>query len=63
VAREADAEGKSLADHVAHLIVHGVLHLLGCDHETDADAQAMEALEVAALAGLGIADPYRDMAA
>ena len=63
VAREADADGKSLADHVAHLIVHGVLHLLGCDHETDEEADAMEALETAALARLGIADPYRDMAA
>ena len=63
VAREAEAEGKSLADHVAHLIVHGVLHLLGRDHETDDEAEAMEALETAALASLGIADPYRDMAA
>jgi probable rRNA maturation factor len=63
VAREAEAEGKSLADHMAHLIVHGVLHLLGYDHETDEEADAMEALETAALASLGIADPYRDMAA
>ena len=62
VAREAEAEGKSLADHVAHLIVHGVLHLTGLDHETDEEADAMEALETAALASLGIADPYRDMA-
>ena len=51
------------ADHFAHLVVHGVLHLLGHDHETEAEAEAMEALEVEALATLGIADPYRDMAA
>jgi probable rRNA maturation factor len=63
VAQEAAAEGKTLADHVAHLIVHGVLHLLGHDHETEAEAEAMEALEVEALARLGIADPYREMAA
>jgi probable rRNA maturation factor len=62
-AREAEAEGKSLAHHVAHLVVHAVLHLLGHDHETDAEAEAMEGLEVQALASLGIADPYRDMAA
>ena len=63
LAREAAEEQKSLADHVTHLIVHGTLHLLGYDHEADADAEEMEALEVAALARLGIADPYRDMAA
>ena len=63
VAREAAEEHKSLADHVAHLIVHGTLHLLGHDHEVDEEAEAMEALEIAALARLGIADPYRDMAA
>ena len=45
------------------LIVHGVLHLLGYDHEAEAEAEIMEALEVKALATLGIADPYRDMAA
>jgi probable rRNA maturation factor len=63
VAAEAQAEGKALADHAAHLIVHGVLHLLGYDHETEAEADEMEALEVNALALLGIADPYREMAA
>jgi probable rRNA maturation factor len=63
VAREAAEEHKSLADHVAHLIVHGTLHLLGHDHAIDKDAEAMEALEIAALARLGIADPYRGMAA
>lgn len=61
VEREARDDGKTLADHTAHLIVHGVLHLLGFDHETDADAEAMEALEIAALADLGIADPYADL--
>jgi probable rRNA maturation factor len=60
-AREADKKGVSLQDHAAHLIVHGLLHLTGHDHEiSDKDAQAMEALEIAALAKLGIADPYRD---
>lgn len=58
VEREAQAEGKSLADHFSHLVIHGLLHLLGEDHETEAEAQHMEGLEVAALARLGIADPY-----
>ena len=58
VAREAAAQGKRLNDHYAHLTVHGTLHLLGWDHETDADAEAMEALERRILAGLGVADPY-----
>lgn len=61
--RESEEESKALADHFAHLIVHGVLHLLGYDHEDEEEAEAMEALEVKALATLGIADPYRDMAA
>ena len=57
--REAKAQKKSPADHVAHLVVHGVLHLLGHDHETgDADAERMEALERRILKRLGIADPY-----
>ena len=60
VAREAEAEGKSLADHFRHLVIHGLLHLLGEDHETEAEARRMEALEVEALASLGIADPYAD---
>ncbi|HVY99596.1 MAG TPA: rRNA maturation RNase YbeY [Dongiaceae bacterium] len=59
VRREAKAQGKSPADHLAHLMVHGVLHLLGYDHETDRDAERMERLERRALAALGIADPYR----
>ena len=58
VAKEARAHGKPLAAHYAHLTVHGCLHLLGWDHENEADAQAMEGLEREILAGLGIADPY-----
>ncbi|MBN8888280.1 MAG: rRNA maturation RNase YbeY [Rudaea sp.] len=58
VAREAAEQGKAPRDHYAHLTVHGVLHLLGYDHENDRDAQKMEALERRILAGLGIADPY-----
>ncbi|WP_396594894.1 rRNA maturation RNase YbeY [Brevundimonas sp. R86498] len=57
-AREADAQGKTLASHLTHLVVHGVLHLLGRDHEVDAEAEAMEAEERAVLARLGVADPY-----
>lgn len=58
VRREAAAQGKPFRDHVSHLLVHGLLHLLGFDHETDADAAVMEPLEVGILAGLGISDPY-----
>ena len=58
-AQEAEEKGVSLEDHLAHLIVHGTLHLLGLDHERgDADADAMEEIERTALARLGIADPY-----
>jgi len=60
IAREAAAEGKTLADHLCHLVIHGILHLLGRDHMTDQDADVMEAQEIAALARLGIADPYRE---
>ena len=59
-AREAEEKGVSLADHATHLIVHGALHLVGYDHMDDAAAGAMEALEVKALASLGIANPYAD---
>ena len=59
--READEKGLSLEHHAAHLIVHGLLHLAGYDHETSPeDAHAMETLEIKALALLGIADPYGD---
>jgi probable rRNA maturation factor len=57
--REAREQKKTPADHIAHLVVHGTLHLLGYDHETcDADAERMEALERRILKKLGIADPY-----
>jgi probable rRNA maturation factor len=56
---EAEALGKPMSEHLAHLVVHGVLHLLGYDHEEDeAEAEEMEGLETAILAGFGIADPY-----
>ena len=59
-AREAEEAGKSMADHVTHLMVHGVLHLLGYDHIRDKDATLMEGLETVILGKMGIADPYRD---
>lgn len=60
-AREADEKGISLTDHATHLIVHGLLHLAGYDHETsEEDADKMEALEIGILAKMGIADPYGD---
>lgn len=55
---EAAERGVSVADHATHLIVHGALHLLGYDHMTDSEAEAMEEIERQALAALGIADPY-----
>lgn len=58
VAREAKAQGKAQAAHWAHLVIHGVLHLLGHDHERRRDAAAMESLEARILAGLGFPDPY-----
>ncbi len=58
VAREAAEQDKDLHAHYAHLTVHGMLHLQGYDHETDAEAEAMEALETVILARLGYTDPY-----
>jgi len=58
VAREAALEGKPVDNHITHLVIHGLLHLLGHDHEIDAEAEAMEAIERAALARLAIPDPY-----
>jgi len=58
-AAEATAAGLPLADHLAHLVVHGTLHLLGFDHERAKDAAVMEPLEARALARIGVADPYR----
>ena len=60
VSREADLQDKLITDHVSHLVVHGVLHLLGFDHETDEDAEEMEGLEIAILAKLRIGNPYRN---
>ena len=59
VAREAREQRKQVRNHFAHMTIHGVLHLLGYDHESDGDAQRMEALETRILASLGIDDPYR----
>ncbi|WP_226779735.1 rRNA maturation RNase YbeY [Oceaniglobus trochenteri] len=60
-AREAQAAGIAMGDHVTHLLIHGTLHLLGYDHEDEADGDLMEALETRLLTGLGIADPYSAM--
>ncbi|HKS89611.1 MAG TPA: rRNA maturation RNase YbeY [Stellaceae bacterium] len=60
VAREAAEQKKPLADHLRHLVVHGVLHLLGFDHDSEAEAAVMEAREAAILTRLGVPDPYSD---
>lgn len=60
LAREADEQDKALADHLTHLTVHGMLHLLGYDHETHDEAEEMEDLERVILNRLGLADPYAD---
>ncbi len=62
VLREAQRQGKSLRDHLAHLVMHGTLHLLGYDHEAEDDAQLMESIEIAALAQCGIENPYENAA-
>jgi len=59
IAGEASVQGKALDDHLTHLIVHGLLHLLGFDHDIDSRAEEMEALEISLLGELGLADPYR----
>ena len=59
-ASEANAQGKPLADHLQHLVAHGVLHLVGYDHQDDGEAEMMEALEREILATLGVPDPYVD---
>ncbi len=58
IVREATTEGKPLDDHYRHLVVHGFLHVIGFDHDSDVDAQRMEAVETRILSRLGVADPY-----
>ena len=58
VRREASEQDKPFVDHLRHLVVHGVLHLLGFDHESEPEAEAMERCEIEILAGLGVPDPY-----
>lgn len=56
--REAAEQQKPMKDHVTHLVIHATLHLMGYDHETEADAELMEGIEIAILGGLGLANPY-----
>lgn len=58
--KEAEQQKKSVSDHYTHMIVHGLLHLMGFDHIDEAEAQEMESLEIAILSGLGIDDPYQE---
>jgi len=58
VSREARAQGKTLTAHYAHLVIHGMLHLQGYDHEKNSEARVMEGRETAIMAGLGFGDPY-----
>jgi probable rRNA maturation factor len=62
IAAESAAAGLEFADHLTHLIVHGFLHLVGYDHETEGEAAVMERLETAILGRLAIADPYAESA-
>lgn len=61
ISREAKEQKKAFQAHLTHLLIHGLLHLLGYDHETDKDAKKMEKLEVQILAGLGYTDPYQEI--
>ena len=60
MAAEADDMGIAVGAHMRHLIIHGLLHLIGCDHETEDDASEMEGLEIAALSLIGVRNPYQD---